>query len=207
MGKLPEQPKRLLGRIELGKLRYPPWRRRVLSVLIVFPFILGAVLALTVGFVIALAGFGAAFTLPGFFRHDLIPGPRLSTAIATNEGHSQEVDFPSPELRVIDGDAIISASQKAARETAPEIQPEPESPFRLGSITANRLNRASANYESSPPRSRATAKNWRSGWSATRSCARKARNDCGSPSGSRTMARLPRRTSACGSIAQRASST
>jgi hypothetical protein len=106
----------------------------VLALLIVFPFVLGAVLALTIGLVIALAGFGAAFSLPAFFRHDLIPGPRLSTAIVTKEGHSQEVGLAAPELRVIDGDAIIRAGQKAARKTAPKIQPEPESPYRIGSI-------------------------------------------------------------------------
>jgi hypothetical protein len=134
MGKVTKQLKLPLGGIQLGKLRYPPWRRRVLTLLIVFPFILGGALAVTVGLVIALAGFGAAFSLPAFFRHDLIPGPRLSAAIVTKEGHSQEVGLSSPELRVIDGDAIIRAGQKAARETAPEIKPEPESPYRIGSI-------------------------------------------------------------------------
>jgi hypothetical protein len=131
MGKLSKQLKRLRGRIELGKLRYPPWRRRVLTLLIVFPFVLGAVLALTVGFVIALAGFGAAFSLPAFFRHDLIPGPRLSAAIVTKEGHFEDVGLPSPKLRSIDGDAIIRAGQKAARETAPEIKPEEDTFYRI----------------------------------------------------------------------------
>lgn len=131
MGKLPEQLKRLRGRVALGNLRYPPWRRRVLALLVVFPFILGTVLALTVGMVIALAGFGTAISVSAFFRHDLIPGPRLSTAIVTKEGHSQKVGPPSPRLRVIDGDAIIRAEQKAARETAPEIKPEEDTFYRI----------------------------------------------------------------------------
>ncbi len=108
-----------------GQLRYPPWRRRVLVLLVVFPFALGAILAVTLGPIEGIAGFGTAFSLPAFFRHDLVPGPRLSTAIVTASDHSREAVFPSTELRVIDRRAIIKSEQCEAQETAPEIRREP----------------------------------------------------------------------------------
>jgi hypothetical protein len=106
-------------------LRYPPWRRRMLILLIVFPFVLGGVLAATLGPLEGLAAFGTAFSLPAFFRHDLVPGPRLSNSIVTKGGHSDEATFPPPELRPINSRAIVRASQEAAQDTAPEIQRPP----------------------------------------------------------------------------------
>lgn len=107
------------------RLRYPPWRRRVLIVLITFPFVLGGVLAITLGPLEGIAAFGTAFSLPAFFRHDLVPGPRLSNSIVTKEGHADEATFPSPELRPVNSRAIVRASQEAAQDTAPEIRRPP----------------------------------------------------------------------------------
>ncbi len=112
-------------RSRANQLRYPPWRRRVLVLLIVFPFVLGGILAIALGPIEAIAAFGTAFSLPAFFRHDLVPGPRLSTSIVTKGEHSDEVILPPPELRPLDQKAIVRSSQRAAQETAPEVRRPP----------------------------------------------------------------------------------
>jgi hypothetical protein len=111
---------------QLDRLRYPPWRHRFLIGLIVFPIVLGGVLALAVGPLAGLAGFSPALSVAAFFRHDLRPGPRLSTAIVTGSGYSAEAVFPPPELQRLDHEAIVTGEQTTATETAPEIAPEPE---------------------------------------------------------------------------------
>jgi hypothetical protein len=98
----------------------------MLFLLIVFPIVLGGVLALTVGPLAGLAGFSPALSVAAFFRHDLHPGPRLSTAIVTSSGHSTEAAFPSPQLPILDHAAIVTSEQKAAAATAPKIRPEPK---------------------------------------------------------------------------------
>jgi hypothetical protein len=96
-----------------------------LVLLIVFPFVLGGALAITLGPLEGLAAFGTAFSLPAFFRHDLVPGPRLSNSIITKEGRAGEATFPPPKLRPIDREAIVRSSQRAAQETAPEVRRPP----------------------------------------------------------------------------------
>jgi hypothetical protein len=125
--KVKEFPGRIRGWFgQLGRLRYPPWRRRVLIGLIVFPLVLGGVLALTVGPVAGIAGFSPALSVAAFFRHDLRPGPRLSITMVTSSGHSIEAVFPPPELRHLDRAAIVEEERSTAAETAPRMAPEPK---------------------------------------------------------------------------------
>jgi hypothetical protein len=111
---------------QLGRLRYPPWRYRVLVGMIIFPFILGGVLALTISPVAGIAGFSTAFSVPAFFRHDLRPGPRLSATVVTSSGHAAEAVLSPAELRILDREAIVGGSRRAAAETAPDVPAEPE---------------------------------------------------------------------------------